>query len=275
MESILRILLISMKISLLLGAGTAATNEREHLNTHHERIRGNRREPLDAAINQTTVFSAGEYGFACFRIPVLLAPRPDLLLAFVEARYHSCSDYSCRSILVKRSTDGGTTWGEPVVVANITRPETLKLGDGLNLGTAVFVPAPSAASATTPDRVWVTWTECYHRCTVPLQYIAHSDDLGETWPDSNKANITSEIMPASKFAPGPGYGLVLSSTHRILMCGHYIKATSDGMDIAWGRSNRKRKQKKIDTQFETHTHKKKKKKKKKNSVGIMATFQFF
>ena len=47
---------------------------------------------------------------ACIKIPVLLATHAGTLLALAEARVSSCSDGAQTDLIVKRSTDQGTSW---------------------------------------------------------------------------------------------------------------------------------------------------------------------
>ena len=72
-----------------------------------------------ASINQTLVFSAGEAGYYCFRIPALLFTGRGTLLAFAEGRGQqsgSCADHGDVHIVLKRSSDSGQTWSNLTVV---------------------------------------------------------------------------------------------------------------------------------------------------------------
>ena len=68
-------------------------------------------------VSVTGVFSPGEHGFACFRVPSLVAIPGDKprLLAFAEARgppeAPGCHDMSAKGIALKSSTTAGRTWG--------------------------------------------------------------------------------------------------------------------------------------------------------------------
>lgn len=59
----------------------------------------------------TDVFVGGEEGYHTYRIPVLLVTNNDTLLAFCEARRHSWRDTGDIDLLLRRSFDGGKTWG--------------------------------------------------------------------------------------------------------------------------------------------------------------------
>ncbi|CAF1280378.1 unnamed protein product [Rotaria sordida] len=58
----------------------------------------------------TIVFTRGEYGYFCIKIPSILTTSQGTLLAFGEARLYSCSDYTQTDIVYKRSLDNGQTW---------------------------------------------------------------------------------------------------------------------------------------------------------------------
>lgn len=64
----------------------------------------------------TNVFSKDTEGYSCFRIPALTLSKQGTILAFAEGRKKSCSDTGDIDITVRRSTDGGKTWGELIIV---------------------------------------------------------------------------------------------------------------------------------------------------------------
>lgn len=62
------------------------------------------------------IFKSGTGGYRCFRIPALVTTTDGTLLAFAEARKNNCSDEGDIDLVLKRSTDGGKTWGQMMVV---------------------------------------------------------------------------------------------------------------------------------------------------------------
>ena len=57
------------------------------------------------------VFQAGESKVPYFRIPTIERSQKGTLLAFAEARYLD-DDHARNDIVLKRSEDGGKTWGK-------------------------------------------------------------------------------------------------------------------------------------------------------------------
>ena len=64
-----------------------------------------------AKINEVTVFKAGEDGYHTYRIPAIVRAKNGDLLAFAEGRKNGPGDHGDIDIVLKRSTDGGVTWG--------------------------------------------------------------------------------------------------------------------------------------------------------------------
>ncbi|NEV85389.1 laminin G [Streptomyces tendae] len=143
-------------------------------------------------------------GYACFRIPAIVRTTEGTLLAFAEGRVLDCGDAGDIDVVLKRSTDGGLTWG-PLQVVND--------GGGDTHGN----PAPVVDRAT--GRVLLLETYNAGRtdganCSVPCArtpYLQHSDDDGRTW--SAPRDLGSEILPPdwnSWYATGPVHGVQLT-----------------------------------------------------------------
>jgi sialidase-1 len=72
--------------------------------------------PAAELLPPVPVFEAAKDGFASIRIPSIVASRKGTLLAFAEGRAAD-ADQAKNRILLKRSTDGGLTWGKVEVIA--------------------------------------------------------------------------------------------------------------------------------------------------------------
>jgi len=74
--------------------------------------------PLCVAQNSAVVvFSSGESGYHTFRIPAIIKNKKGHLLAFCEGRKTGSADFGNVDIVLKRSLDGGKTWGLLELVA--------------------------------------------------------------------------------------------------------------------------------------------------------------
>src|SRR5262249_31475851 len=69
-----------------------------------------------APVEQQAVFTAGEGGYHSYRIPALVVTAKGTLLAFCEGRKKGRGDSGDIDLLLRRSTDGGRTWGKAQVV---------------------------------------------------------------------------------------------------------------------------------------------------------------
>ncbi|MER6027733.1 sialidase family protein [Streptomyces sp. NPDC001851] len=148
--------------------------------------------------------AAQDPGYACFRIPAIVRTTDGTLLAFAEGRVLNCGDAADIDIVLKRSTDGGRTWG-PLQVVNE--------GAGDTHGN----PAPVVDRET--GRVWLAETYNTGRtdsssCPIPCDrtpHLQYSDDDGRSW--SVPRDLSPEILPAdwnSWYATGPGHGVQLT-----------------------------------------------------------------
>ncbi|MEU0897803.1 sialidase family protein [Streptomyces massasporeus] len=155
--------------------------------------------------DQQVLFKASQDpGYACFRIPAIVGTTGGTLLAFAEGRVLNCGDAADIDIVVKRSTDGGRTWGPLQVVTE---------GAGDTHGN----PAPIVDRRT--GRILLAETYNTGRtdagnCTVPCDrtpHLQYSDDDGRTW--SKPRDLSDEILPEhwnSWYATGPVHGIQLT-----------------------------------------------------------------
>ncbi|MFJ8790352.1 exo-alpha-sialidase [Streptomyces sp. NPDC102462] len=160
--------------------------------------------PGSPGLAQSALFKAAQDpGYACFRIPAIVRTTAGTLLAFAEGRVLNCGDAADVDLVLKRSTDGGRTWG-PLQVVNE--------GGGDTHGN----PAPLVDRAT--GRILLAETYNTGRtdaasCSVPCDrtpHLQYSDDDGLTW--SAPRDLSPEILPPdwnSWYATGPVHGLQL------------------------------------------------------------------
>ncbi|MGW6904746.1 exo-alpha-sialidase [Streptomyces sp. NPDC054940] len=166
-------------------------------------------QPAKAAVplfEQRVIFKASQDpgGYACFRIPAVVQTTQGTLLAFAEGRHRSCGDAEDIDIVLKRSTDGGRTWGPLQVVSD---------GAGDTHGN----PAPVVDRTT--GRILLPQTHNPASadggsCDVPCErspHLQYSDDDGRTW--SRPRDLSAQIRPPnwnSWYATGPVHGIQLA-----------------------------------------------------------------
>jgi len=71
-----------------------------------------------APLQHVTVFQQGEGGYHTFRIPAIVAANDGTLLAFAEGRVNGSGDNGNIDLVLKRSFDGGATWGPLQLIHN-------------------------------------------------------------------------------------------------------------------------------------------------------------
>ncbi|MFF4960157.1 exo-alpha-sialidase [Streptomyces sp. NPDC001222] len=159
----------------------------------------------EGRFEQQVLFKASQDpGYACFRIPAVVKTKKGTLLAFAEGRVLNCGDAADIDIVVKRSTDGGRTWGPLQVVDE---------GAGDTHGN----PAPIVDRRT--GRILLAETYNTGRtdsasCSVPCDrtpHLQYSDDDGLSW--SAPRDLSPQILPPdwnSWYATGPVHGIQLT-----------------------------------------------------------------
>ncbi|QEU94756.1 sialidase family protein [Streptomyces kanamyceticus] len=152
-------------------------------------------------------FRAGREGYASFRIPAVVRTASGTVLAFCEGRVGSQDDFGNIDIVLKRSVDGGRTWGPPQIVGKngadlAGNPAPVVL----DTGRVLLVQVRNAASAT-EDAIRRGKVSAADGRRVWLQ---RSDDDGLTW--SAPREITGQVKKASWrwYATTPGHAVQLA-----------------------------------------------------------------
>lgn len=152
------------------------------------------------------LFQSGPGLVPNYRIPVLLRTKKGTLLAFAEARRRGEGDAGDIDMILKRSTDGGRSWG----------PEELVWDDGDN---TCGNPCPVVDQ--TNGRVWLamTWNRgSDHEWDVIAgksedfrrNYITYSDDDGRTWAEPKDISKSVRKPNWGWYATGPGNAIQLT-----------------------------------------------------------------
>ncbi|MEV6838620.1 sialidase family protein [Streptomyces sp. NPDC051133] len=170
----------------------------------------------------STPFRAGHEGYASFRIPAVVATRRPTLLAFCEGRVASAADHGHIDIVLKRSTDGGRTWGPlQVAASNGTNLAGNPAPVVLDTGRILLVHVRAAASATEAAILRGQVKDADGRRV----WVQHSDDDGRTW--SRPKEITAQVRkPGWRwYATTPGHALQLSGGRVLVPANHTLPPT--------------------------------------------------
>lgn len=131
------------------------------------------------------VFQAGESEIPYFRIPTIERSKKGTLLAFAEARYLD-DDHGRNDIVLKRSEDGGKTWGELQMIHSdkelvMVNPSPVTLSSGRIL--LMYETFPHGFHARKGKHKHVSYemmNDGFGKNTQELLMRA-SDDDGKTW----------------------------------------------------------------------------------------------
>jgi sialidase-1 len=187
--------------------------------------------PIEAADPQIVdVFARGTDGYCTFCIPAVVCTPKGTLLAFCEGRKVSGADESPTDLVLKRSSDGGKTWGPLQVIVKA-------------------VPAAAADATPVIDRVtgevllsYELWPELVKEEFRPehmkraagfgrdsvTAWVMTSRDEGATW--STPVDITRMAKRAdwTRIVHGPGVGIQMRSGRLVIPCWR-----TDPSDAAW------------------------------------------
>jgi sialidase-1 len=166
-------------------------------------------EPMLAKVD---LFTAGEGGYALYRIPCLVVSSKGTLLALCEARKSDKGDWGSIDILLRRSSDEGKTWSAPRKVAAVAGPHRRNpaaVAQKLGAAEDVTYNNPVAIVDRKTGAIHLLFCLEYMRC-----FYQRSDDDGLTF--SRPVEITAVFdtfrpdYDWKVLAAGPGHGIQLA-----------------------------------------------------------------
>jgi sialidase-1 len=157
-----------------------------------------------ARCGSSVPYKKGDGGYNTFRIPAVVKARNGTVLAFAEGRKDSGGDSGNIDIVLRRSSDGGCTWGPLQVVAD-QGPDTIGNPAPIvtNTGRIVLLSVRNGGSVTEAQIIRGQVSAADTR----RPFVQYSDDNGATW--SALRDITAEAKKGDWrwYATTPGHSL--------------------------------------------------------------------
>jgi sialidase-1 len=183
--------------------------------------------PLAAAPDAIPVFTRGEGGYDTYRIPAVVRTLSGTTLAFAEGRKGGEGDSGDIDLVLRRSQDGGATWGPLQVVVD----------DGAN---TAGNPVPIVDGET--GTVWLLFTtndggvsESQINAGTGSRdaWVTSSVDDGATWVAPTPISASVKGAGWRWFATGPGHGIQLADGRLLSPCNFTVGTLSgDGSSCA-------------------------------------------
>ncbi|MFF8989936.1 exo-alpha-sialidase [Streptomyces sp. NPDC014983] len=183
-------------------------------------------------------YTSGQGGYAAYRIPALVRTGHGTVLAFAEGRRDGSGDSGDIDVVLRRSSDGGCTWGPLAVVA---------AGEGDTRGNPAPVVDPSTGAVVlvtcgnpgdvTEDQIMRGQVTAERGRRV---YVQRSTDDGRTF--TAPRDITADVKRPDWrwYATGPGHAVALTRgprAGRLLVPADHSTAPPEGSEDT-GRENR-------------------------------------
>ncbi|MBR2637774.1 MAG: exo-alpha-sialidase [Bacteroidaceae bacterium] len=186
------------------------------------------------------VFEMGEDGSQYYRIPVLVQAADGSLVAIADKRGANLGDLpNIISVVAKRSTDGGKTWGDMVTIAQGDKAAGNTYGDAAAVldeatGKIVSVFVGNENYGTNCVGLWAS------NSAYPLRiYQSESSDNGVTW--TKPVDISESIYNAIYGSRGAWIGMFAGSGSAVQLkkgdhAGRLMFVVAARNDNSWGGS---------------------------------------
>jgi sialidase-1 len=163
--------------------------------------------PFAAAAQECTSvpYTSGTEGYHTFRIPAVVRAASGEVLAFAEGRVESAGDSGAIHVVLRRSADGGCTWGPMSVVSDN--------GDATAGNPApVVLPGGDIVLLTTRNGR-VSEREIMTGAVSPEDsrrvFVQRSVDDGRTWTPEREITQVAKRADWRWYATAPGHAIVL------------------------------------------------------------------
>ncbi|MFJ8631305.1 exo-alpha-sialidase [Streptomyces sp. NPDC093568] len=182
-----------------------------------------------SACTSSVPYVSGKGGYDTYRIPATVTTARGTVLAFAEGRHDGAGDTGDIDVVLRRSLDGGCTWGAQTVVA---------AGEGDTRGNPAPVVDPRTGAVvlvTSYNSGDVTEAQIMRGEATPEQsrrvFVQRSTDDGRTF--TSPRDITRTVKPWNWrwYATGPGHAIALrhgKHAGRLLVASNHSVAPAPG-----------------------------------------------
>lgn len=170
--------------------------------------------PLAPEPEQVDVFVSSTEGYHTFRIPAVVRTQAGTILAFCEGRKSSGGDSGNIDLVLKRSFDGGETWGPMQIIVN-------------DVDNTCGNPAPVVDRDT--GIIWMPITknpgnihegQINEGKGIREVWLTKSEDDGASWSEAINISATTRYADWRWYATGPCHGIQLESGRLVIPCDH-------------------------------------------------------
>ncbi len=171
---------------------------------------------------QEALYVSGDGSYHTYRIPALVVSAQGTLLAFAEGRKHGRGDAGEIDLVLRRSVDGGRTWGPTQVVVTES---------GMTCGN------PSPVVERESGTIWLPFCKnlaeggesliCQGKAPRTV-WVTSSVDDGKTWAEPREITAAVKKPDWTWYATGPCHGIQLRSGRLVVPCDHIVGIHFDG-----------------------------------------------
>ena len=169
-------------------------------------------------LHEVVVFANNTEGYAHLYPAAIARSERNTLLAFVEAKKQGESP---RYVLVRRSTDGGQTWGPLQTVSE--SDDTFSIGN--------VCPVVDRQTGT----IWLAFCGRGPDRFEDTVFVTSSTDDGKTWAE--RVEITEDVKKSEwgYYYSGPGHGIQIGSGRLLFPCHHSGRNSTQKDFKEWSR----------------------------------------